>query len=143
MPKARPIVFNLIGVTIEQFAIVSENSAEVEEYEIDSSVSIKSSPEDYRFGVFCLYKFVSEGSPLVILEVASHFELEEESFVRLKRKGEKHILPKALAARLLTMANDTARGVLVAKLEHTALSDLLIPIDYDYTKALEENEASI
>lgn len=62
-----------------------------------------------------------------ILEIANHFQIDENSWKSFEIKDGKLILPQGFATHLLVFTLGTLRGVLHAKTENTEFNKYFLP----------------
>src|SRR6056297_328722 len=107
--------FRLSAITTEEFATFKENHIrEKEDFDINLSLQIKANREKHLIGIFTRFSFEQENKPVLLLECACHFLIEERFWN--SREFEDHInLPKNFATHLLVLTVGTARGIIHAK----------------------------
>lgn len=121
--------FTLNKITTEQYAQVSEPPAKQEKISLSTEFKFGFNHSQRAIGAFTNFRFDNDGEPFLLLEVACHFQIEEESWNAFIDKENNHIvLPKDFAAHLLMITVGTARGVLHSKTENSSYNEFFIPL---------------
>ena len=115
------IAFRMNKITIEQFAILSTELQDSIPINLESNVKFSASIEARNVAVRMRFTFSQSNSPLLVLELICHFELEETSWKSLY-KDDKIIFPKDFLAHMAVHTVGTARGILFCKTENTPLN---------------------
>jgi hypothetical protein len=69
-------------------------------------------------GIFSLFRFEQESSPILQIEVSCHFQIAKDSWeVLLDPESKQATVPKGFISHLVMLTIGTTRGVLHAKTE--------------------------
>lgn len=112
------IGFKLVNITTEEFALIEDNFPTEAQAKsgIKLSASIKIDPLSRLVGIFTKFQFLNEEEPFLILEVACHFLLLQETWDSFTEDENNTIrLPQNLLTHFLVLTVGTARGVIHAK----------------------------
>ena len=124
--KKNKVSFRLVDVTTEQFALFKENHDKEDiEFDIKFNAYVKVSSEERIIGLFTRYSFDQILGPVIFLECACHFKIEEEAW---KKKIQDSIITikKELLTHFLVLTVGTSRGVLHVK-KPKWLRDIMLP----------------
>lgn len=119
--------FQMVRITVPQFAILSEEMPE-NEIQLKTELEYKYNTDSPLLMVNLGYKFLSEGSdtPILVLQVSCEFSVHPEDWEKLKKNDEME-LPKSLMEIMAVHTVGTSRGILFCKTEGTPFSGLMIP----------------
>lgn len=119
--------FQLAGVTIEQFAKISEPKGT--EFAVDVSVPVKTNYKDGKIAVGLNVQFFEDEKIILQLEVFCHYVFEPGCWSELtSNHTENAVIKKELMANFFSIAVGTTRGVLAAKTENTPYSVCVLPL---------------
>ena len=121
------IKYALRGVSIEQFATVSEPTTD--NIQLNLNIPIRTNYEERTIAVGANIQFLEQDRPFLIAEVLCHFIIDEDCWNRITDNNTKDaILPKDMVNNLARIAISTSRGALCAKTENTQYSKFFLPI---------------
>ena len=121
------IKYALRGVSIEQFATVSEPTTD--NIQLNLNIPIRTNYEERTIAVGANIQFLEQDRPFLIAEVLCHFIIDEDCWNRITDNNTKDaILPKDMVNNLARIAISTSRGALCAKTENTPYSKFFLPI---------------
>lgn len=119
--------FRMVNIRIDEFAILSESLGSLDDMGVDFSFAFISSVRERRIGCrFELLFFGSKKNLLLKLAVICEFDVEEESWARLRMDGKVRV-PKGFLQILAAQSVGVARGVFFCKTEGTPYSRLILP----------------
>ncbi len=128
MDVNKPINFAFKNITTEQFALLADMYEEKETVELETQIRFGVDFDQKLIAVFTPLKFLQNSKPFLIIEVACHFAIPEESWNDLKiEEGKAVKVPKGFLTHLAVLTIGTARGVLHCKTENTPFNKFLIP----------------
>lgn len=120
MQKEKAIEFSLRQIETVQFATFGDGKCDVDLLNQQIEFSFGASYENYIIGCIFHYTLAIEDKPFITIEVACHFNVEEEFWKQLINiKVKKLSLPKKFAQHLANITVGTSRGVLHSKTEGT------------------------
>ncbi len=125
-PKDIKVIFRLLKVTTEQFALIESFFQKESETKLETNLKFAASKESRLIGVFAQFQFSCDHNPFIVLEVGCHFEIKKESWEQMLETNA-IIVPKAIMQHLCALTVGTARGVLHAKTENTSFNQLVLP----------------
>jgi hypothetical protein len=126
--KELPIDFKLLGIKIEQFAVIEENYSSKKEVKLLTQLQFKLNEGDKQIGVFLGFEFLQPKKIFIKLLVSCHFTIQENSWNNfLDKTKNKIVIPKNFLSHITMITTGTSRGVLFAKTENTILSKFIIP----------------
>jgi|GEM_PF-909696 hypothetical protein len=109
------IPFRLVNITTEEFATFKDHfRGHNKEYDIELSAYVKANAETHLLGLYTRFTFQQEDQPILVLESACHFHLDD-SFWSENTVDDKLVLPVKFATHLLMLSVGTARGIIHAK----------------------------
>ena len=121
------IKYALRGVSIEQFATVSEPTTD--NIQLNLNIPIRTNYEERTIAVGANIQFLEQDRPFLIAEVLCHFIIDEDCWNSITENNIKDaILPKGMVNNLARIAISTSRGALCAKTENTPYSKFFLPI---------------
>lgn len=111
----KAIPFRLARISTEEFATFKEHlTSQEEQFQFGLNVQIKANSQEHLVGVFTRFQFEQKGKPVLILEIACHFQIEN-NFWNENKEDKVLMLPKAFATHLLVLTVGTARGIIHTK----------------------------
>jgi hypothetical protein len=135
---ATPIQFLIKGITTEQFALNESAFKEGQPAQVSTNIAFSTDVDNRLIGTFVRFDFLQNGFPIIILEVALHFQIKEESWsIMYDVENKETILSKAFAIHLAFLVIGTARGVLHTKVENTVFNKFIVPT-IDLTKMFDD-----
>lgn len=121
------IKYALRGVSIEQFATLSEPSGE--NIQLNLNIPIRTNYQERTIAVGANIQFLESNKIFLIAEVLCHFIIEESCWKELTDGCTKDaVLPKDLVNNLVRIAISTSRGALCAKTENTPYAKFFLPV---------------
>jgi hypothetical protein len=123
-----PIKFRIVKIETLQFAMLPDFydlTSDNFDYSFDLNFAFPSL-EEKIIACSCLVKYEGNSSPFLILEVGMIFEIENESWKRIKEKDQ-FILPKETAYHMMSLAVGTVRGILHSETKNTDFNRLILP----------------
>lgn len=128
METTKPINFSLKNITTEQYAQLGDTYDEKKPVALETQMRFAADLDKKLIAVFCPIKFMQDEKPFLVLEIACHFAVPEESWNEFKAAEEGAItVPKGFITHLAMLTVGTARGVLYCKTENTSFSKFLLP----------------
>ena len=122
------ISFRLIKIETLQFAVLSDNAIG-DAYNVNSGFEFGISSDKTKIRCKGEFVFVSlEGNPIMKLETACHFGILLSDVERLKQEDNTYKIPVGFLQHLAMIVVGTARGILFAKTENTAVNQLYLPL---------------
>jgi len=130
MAKAqKKLKYKLVNIHTEQFAIIDNVYKEGVEISVNATLGYQYSADSRLIKVLIKNELFQNERLFLIIEVASIFETEPESWEMLfDSTSEKITLPKKFAAFLATFSMNTTRGILHAKTEGSLIHPILLPL---------------
>lgn len=108
------VPFRLVGITTEEFSSFKSNfDPNDSQLGINMSMDIKVKPADKIVGMFTRFEFSQNENPIMILESACHFNIEDTHWGQMIN-GAKLIFSSELLTHFLVLSVGTARGILHA-----------------------------
>jgi hypothetical protein len=135
------VKFALVSMKTEQYALLESiyDENKKESVRINTGITIKFNKEDQIVVVSPKFTFSQDTSPFIIIEVASFFKIEDESWKTIYNKTDEQLnLSKGLAAHLAAVSIGVIRGVLHTKTEQTPFNSFIIPL-VNVKKGFEED----
>lgn len=121
MQKDKGIAFGLRQIETRQFATFGDGKCDIDLLNEQLEFSFGTSYENRIIGCTFLYSLIVGELPFVKIEVACHFNIEEQSWKQLvDSKKTQLVLPKKFAQHLANVTVGTSRGILHTKTEGTA-----------------------
>jgi hypothetical protein len=130
MSDNKPIGFNLIKVSTEQFAIIGELPQKDDNINVSTTIRFGCSAIERIVGVFTKFTFSeSSNSPFLLVEGGCHFQIATVDWDSLRSKETNSIiLPKGFVTHLLFLCIGTTRGILHSRTENTPLNKYYLPL---------------
>lgn len=120
------IGFRISNIETLQFAMFEEQLGEgALSYTVGFSFGVDVEEKMIR-SVF-KYDFKCEQRPVLTIETAIDFAIEENGFKSLLKQNKELVLPHGLAAHFATLVVGTARGILFEKTKSSALAKFHMP----------------
>lgn len=121
------IRFNMVKISIKQFAIVSEIGSDADKIGMELGFNVNYSMNMHRIGVSPMITLLGENSQkLLILELFCEFDIHPDDWGKMI-DGKKLVIPKGFLGYLISQSVGTLRGVLYCKTEDTPYSIFLLP----------------
>ena len=126
--KEIPINFSLKKITTEQFAIL-QDAYNVANQDVEMTVSLKFGldTEKRLIASFVKIQFEQNNNPFIIIEVANHFGINENSWNNFNKTEKGIIAPQGFITHLVMLTAGTLRGVLHCKTENTEFNKFVLP----------------
>jgi hypothetical protein len=127
--KEPQLLFSLVKIVTEQFAIIldsfNENKEAIVQYELNFATNKEVKQVYVRLSIRFTYP---NGSPFIVLTVGCQFLVENDSWELMKKPdSEEIIIPKNMATHLAMLTIGTCRGVLHSKLSDSQFAQMLLP----------------
>lgn len=126
MAQQKPIGFQLVDITTEQFALLEENFVESEQVSLKTGIDFKIDFDNKLLGCEAKFVFGQNEVMFLMIEVACHFEVKKKDWESFKIE-ERFVVPSYFLEHLAVLTVGTTRGVLFAKTENTQFSQFIIP----------------
>jgi hypothetical protein len=131
--KNHGIPFKLISIETSEFAIFEDvyHNNDIQEKEIETDLNGSfGSHEEIKNNIMCSidFTFFVNKNPFMKIKVACFFEIEIESYKKLKVVDSYVYYPKDFLTHLIVLTLGTLRGVLHEKTENTKYNTYFIPI---------------
>lgn len=123
----KAISFGLERITTEQFATVDNAYKKGQPITIETEFKAGVAKPERMVGIFMAFKFECAEKLFMVLEVACHFKIKQESWKSFE-SSKPHKVPVDFMRHLGMITIGTARGVLHAKTENTKYNKFPIPL---------------
>jgi hypothetical protein len=121
------LVFQLMKISTEQFAIITENYTDGLVTSLDMTVKHGADKEHKILVIFISARFVQNQRTFLMVEIACHFKISPESWETFVKENNEVEIPQAFAKHLAMISTGTLRGVLHAKTEGTNFNGFVLP----------------
>lgn len=125
----RPIKFQLIQISTDQFAILSDVPDSKDKITLNHKFRFSVNFSNRLIVATCRFQFLKNEAPFLLIESSCHFIVHQDdwnSFIIPNKNS--IILPKEFAAHLQMLAVGTARGSLHTKTENTPFRRFHLPL---------------
>lgn len=144
------ISFTFIKITTEQFALLDDYVGKKENFNLQTQFKFGVNSSNKVLAIYCLFRFIHEEKPFLILETSSQFKIKDNSWgFLIDQKNNNISFPRNFVIYLTMLAVGTARGILHAKTEDSIFSNMILPainvdkiINSDVVLSLKEEELS-
>lgn len=126
MSKDKLISFQLVDITVEQYALVEANYTDKGKVELKTTLNFKLDEVNQVVGSFVTFVFEQKNKMFLLIEVGCHFNVKETAWNSFKKEN-KMIIPQSFLEHITVLTVGTARGILYAKTEHSQFSKYIIP----------------
>lgn len=123
----KQIQFALQNIKIEQFAIISDEIKANKDIQLKNNIKFNLSQDSQKIETNILINFLQENKTILVLETASSFVIEINSWQSLK-KTNSIIIPRSFLMHLAAVSFGTTRGILHAKTQDTVLENFMLPL---------------
>lgn len=123
----KQIKFALQNIKIEQFAIFSEDIKINKSIQLKNNIKFNILNDLRKLETRILINFQQEDRTILVLETASSFIIEQNSWKGLV-KSKSIIIPRSFLMHLAAVSFGTTRGVLHAKTVDTPLANYILPL---------------
>ncbi len=122
------IGFQLKKITTEQFAIIQDVYDKTNP-KIEMSIGLKFALDKEKkiIASFVKVQFEQKKDPFLIIEIANHFDIEDNAWKSFNKTETEFIIPKGFASHLVMLTIGTLRGALHCKTENTEYNNLFLP----------------
>jgi hypothetical protein len=121
------IKFALQNIRIEQFAILSKEIEDNKNIQLNNNIKFNISEEFQIIETRISISFKQEEKTILVLETATTFVIEINSWESLK-KSNSIIIPRSFLMHLAAVSFGTTRGILHTKTQDTVLENYLLPL---------------
>ena len=129
MDNNTQIVFRLVVITTEQFAIIEESFNKEVDIKIQLDFRFDADEKQKLVAVFNKFTFSSNEKQFLLIEAGCHFAISEDSWNEmLDQRLKKLTVSKELLQHLTMITIGTSRGILHAKTENTPFNFFNIPL---------------
>lgn len=129
MDNNTQIVFRLVVITTEQFAIIEESFNKEVDIKIQLDFRFDADEKQKLVAVFNKFTFSSNEKQFLLIEAGCHFAISEDSWNEmLDQRLKKLTVSKELLQHLTMITIGTSRGILHAKTENTPFNQFNIPL---------------
>lgn len=111
---------------MEQFALLADSYQDGADTQLRTAFHFRIDQQQQFVGVFVKAIFEQDEKPFVLIEVACHFHIINESWAYMI-EGHTLTIPRHVAQHLTVLAVGTLRGALHVKLMDTDFNHLLLP----------------
>lgn len=141
------IQFGMVGINVEQFAILTDAMPPVDEINVSATMNMKYSMSARRIALTITFSYErNHTDKMIIISVCCEFAIEETGWESMKKDGEIRI-PKEVLRHLAVHTVGTTRGILHCKTSGTPFNSLILPpinveemIQEDISLPIEDNE---
>ncbi|MDA3779521.1 MAG: hypothetical protein PF487_04745 [Bacteroidales bacterium] len=122
------IGFQLRKITTEQFAVIPD-AFNKNNSKIEMSIGLKFGldKEHKIIASFVKVQFEQCKKTFIIIEIANHFNIEENAWSSFNKTKTGLIIPKGFASHLVMLTIGTLRGTLHCKTENTEFNSFILP----------------
>lgn len=121
--------FRMVHIATEQFAII-ETSYQGADTKVEFTANLKfgKSIEQRILVVGMNFSFTNNDIPFLVIEVACHFQLSQESWnACTANEDDTYTIPQMFITQLAMQTVGTTRGVLHCKTEGTPFNQFILP----------------
>lgn len=137
----------MVGINVEQFAILTDAMPPVGEINVSATMSMKYSTSARRIALTISFSYErNHTEKMIVISVCCEFAIEEKGWESMKKDRE-IIIPKEFLHHLAVHTVGTTRGILHCKTSGTPFNSLILPpinveemIKEDITIPIEECE---
>lgn len=122
------IGFSLRKITTQQFAIIDSAFTQGDDVQFSINSKYGINDKDKMIAIFVSPAFYQNDKPFLLLELACHFSIVDETWENFKSKDKtKLTVPLGFIRHLIMLAIGTSRGVLHSKTEDTSFNNFIVP----------------
>lgn len=121
-----PIAFNLSNIETLQYALLQEKIGG-KKLSVSARFGFAIDPDSDIIRTSFDYTFITDETPVLKLEVAVDFKIEEDCFKSQIEKDKQWVIPKEFATHMAMTVVGTARGILHEKTKGTELNKFPMP----------------
>ena len=114
------IQFQLVNITIEQFALITDNyNPKIQSGGISVAIKFGIDVQKKRVINHIKIQLDQEKKVFLILETSNHYQINPDNWFEIKKTEKQFIIPKDLATHLAMISTGTIRGILFEKTKNT------------------------
>lgn len=122
------IGFRLSKISTEQFAMLDIDIDKQLDIGLGTQIGFGLDEKNKSLIVIAQFKFQQEKNTFLIIEVACHFRIADNTWSSIINDKKKSIkFPKDLVSHLVVITVGTTRGVLHARTENTKYNEFILP----------------